>query len=140
MCQLRNLLRDVSQKIVEAAGNVWASFIAVMLVLTWLISGWVSGFSEDWCSMVNTVTALTTFLMVFFIQQAQNRESKAVQIKLNELIRAIEGARTDIVAIESSSDERLTDLQNEFTALSEAEHEKCEANTQCEHERDLLKR
>lgn len=118
---MRKVLRDISQSVVEVAGTVWASLIAVVLVLSWLFTGLASGFSERWFSTVNTIASLTTFLMVFFIQQAQNRESKAVQIKLNELIRVVEGARTDIVAIESGSDERLADLQNEFTALSEAE-------------------
>lgn|GEM_PF-3530512 len=126
---MRKMLRSISQRVVEAAGNVWVSFVAVLLVLTWLFTGLASGFSQSWFSIVNTIATLTTFLMVFFIQQAQNRESKAVQIKLNELIRAIEGARTNIVAIESDSDERLTDLQNEFTALSEAEKEKSETHS-----------
>lgn len=111
---MREFLRVLSQSVVEAVGTVWAALIAVCIVGGWLWYGWMHGYSQFWFLLLNSSCTVVTFLMVFFIQHAQNRESKAVQLKLNELIRAVEGARSGMMGIESAPDAHLKELQEEF--------------------------
>src|SRR6188508_608231 len=93
--------------------------IAVLLVLTWAISGPYFGYSDTWQLTINTGTTIVTFLMVFLIQATQNRDARVMQLKLDELIRAVEAARNELVDMEELSDAELERLQHEFARLHE---------------------
>ena len=98
----------------EAVASPWAFFTAFLLILIWLACGPLLGFGDHWHLMVNTFTTVVTFLLVFLIQNTQNRDARAIHLKLNELIRAVEGAHTGLVNLESLSDEDLDRLEQAF--------------------------
>ena len=87
------------------------------MTLVWAVSGPVFGFSDAWQLVANTVTNVVTFLMVFIIEASQNRDTKATQLKLDELLRAITNARSSLINLESLSDEEMEGLQRQFEAL-----------------------
>jgi low affinity Fe/Cu permease len=116
---MNEAFRKFANKTSEAMGTPWAFMAAVLLILGWAISGPVFGFSEVWQLVINTGTTIITFLMVFLIQNTQNRDAKAIHLKLDELLRGVEGARTSMVDLEDLSDEDLKKLQNEFQRLRE---------------------
>ena len=87
---------------------------AVGLILVWALTGPLFHFSDTWQLVINTATTVITFLMVFIIQNTQNRDTRAIQLKLDELLRAMQGARTRLVALETLTDEELDDLEKEF--------------------------
>jgi len=97
-----------------AAGSATAFIIACAVVIVWAVTGPVFHFSSDWQLVINTGTTIATFLMVFLIQHAQNRDGLAVQLKLDELIKAVKGARTELVDLEALSDAELDKLEKEF--------------------------
>jgi low affinity Fe/Cu permease len=97
----------VATRVSEAAGSAWIFVVALALILFWAISGPLFGFSDTWQLVANTFTTLVTFLMVFLIQNTQNRDAKATQLKLDELIRAISKARNRYIGAESDPEERL---------------------------------
>ena len=106
--------------------SIWAAntlgssgmFIAnILLILIWLCSGPLFGFSDTWQLVINTATTVITYLAVFLIQNTQNRDAKAIHLKLDELIKGVEGARTHLVDLENLSDEDLEILKKEFTRL-----------------------
>jgi low affinity Fe/Cu permease len=99
-------------------------FIAnVLLILLWLLAGPFFNYSDTWQLVVNTATTVITYLAVFLIQNTQNRDAKAIHLKLDELIKGVSGARTHLVDLENLTDEELASLQEEFTRLR-AKHEK----------------
>lgn len=100
-----------------AVGSTWSFLLAIAVVLTWAVTGPLFSYSDTWQLIINTGTTIVTFLMVFLIQNAQNRSDQAVQIKLDELIRAIQGARNKLLDLEEMSDEDLRRLQEEFKRL-----------------------
>jgi low affinity Fe/Cu permease len=100
-----------------AVGSSWAFALAVLIVLAWAATGPAFHYSNTWQLIINTGTTVVTFLMVFLIQNTQNREARITQLKLDELIRAVAGARNSLVDMEHMSDEELTRLQAEFEAL-----------------------
>src|SRR5260221_3569248 len=114
---MKGTFRKFATKASDAMGSPWAFIAAVLLILGWAISGPVFGFSEAWQLVINTGTTIITFLMVFLIQNTQNRDAKAMHLKLDELLRGVEGARTSMVDLEDLSDEDLKKLQNEFERL-----------------------
>jgi low affinity Fe/Cu permease len=91
--------------------------LALLTVIVWAILGPVFGFSDTWQLVINTGTTIITFLVVFMIQNTQNRDSKALHIKLDELIRAMKGARNGIIDSEDLSDEELSRLEKEFARI-----------------------
>jgi low affinity Fe/Cu permease len=99
------------------AGTTGAFLGAVAFVLLWAASGPFLGFSERWQLIVNTVTTIVTFLMVFVIQRAQNKESLAVQLKLNEIVAAMEGASNRLINVESLSEAELATLHEHYARL-----------------------
>jgi len=101
----------------NALGSSWMFIANVLLILIWLTTGPFFKFSDTWQLVVNTGTTVITYLAVFLIQNTQNRDAKAIQLKLDELIKGVEGARTHLVNLESLSDEELQALQNEFMRL-----------------------
>jgi len=88
--------------------------IAAGAILAWALTGPLFHFSDTWQLVINTATTIITFLMVFIIQNTQNRDTRAIQLKLDELLRAVHGARTRLVALETLTDEELDDLEKEF--------------------------
>lgn len=91
---------------------------ALAIILFWMLSGPVFGFSDTWQLIINTATTIVTFLMVFLIQHTQNRESEAVHIKLDELIRVQEGARNDLIDIEIMEEKELELLHKHYVSLA----------------------
>ena len=91
--------------------------IACLSVIVWACTGRLFGFSDTWQLVINTATTIITFLMVFIIQNTQNRDTKAIHLKLDELLRGVKGARTSMVNIEALTDEELDRLQHEFERL-----------------------
>jgi low affinity Fe/Cu permease len=99
-------------------GSPIAFALALLLVVVWAAAGPFYGYSDSWGLVINTVTTIITFLMVFLIQNTQNRDALAIQLKLDELLRALQGARTSLVDLESLSDEQMEHLKNEFARLA----------------------
>ena len=114
---MKNLFRRTAHNISTWTGSPWAFLLALSIVVGWAVSGPIFNFSSTWQLMINTVTTIVTFLMVFLIQNTQNRDSKAMQLKLDELIRVSGPARDAFVDIESLTDEELDELDNEFKKL-----------------------
>ncbi|HLG72159.1 MAG TPA: low affinity iron permease family protein [Chloroflexota bacterium] len=124
----------------EATGSPWTFIAALGIIVLWGVSGPVFGFSDTWQLVINTGTTIITFLMVFLVQNTQNRDAKATHLKLDELLRAIKGARTGLVNLESLSDEDLAELQQQFERLqdSRAIKESIKEDVKQEVENDLL--
>jgi len=92
--------------------------LALLVVLAWIVTGPVFGFSDTWQLVINTGTTIVTFLMVFLIQNTQNRDAVAMQLKLDELIRAVDGARNAIVSLEDSGEEELAKVKEGFDSIA----------------------
>jgi low affinity Fe/Cu permease len=104
----------------EAAGSWLAFLLAVLIVAVWFAAGFFVGFQNTFYQLlINTGTTIITFLMVFLIQNTQNRDAKAIHLKLDELLRAVEGARTSMANLENLPDEELKKLQEEFKRICE---------------------
>src|SRR5438094_10034688 len=98
----------------HASGRPTTFFLAAAIIVLWGITGPLFGFSDTWQLVINTGTTIVTFLMVFLIQNTQNRDAKAMHLKLDELIRGVQGARTNLVDLENLTDEELDRLQDQF--------------------------
>lgn len=109
--------RRLAHNVASATGSPFAFMAAVTVILAWGITGPIFHFSDTWQLIINTGTTIITFLMVFLIQNTQNRDSQVVQLKLNELIRAVHNARNDLVDLEELSDEELHRLQEHFASF-----------------------
>jgi low affinity Fe/Cu permease len=113
----------------HAAGKPATFIAAVAVILLWAVLGPAFGFSDTWQLIINTGTTIVTFLMVFLIQNTQNRDAEAVQIKLNELIRAVKGARNTMIDLEDLEIEDLDKLHDKYATLAEqARHPKHKKN------------
>jgi len=104
----------------RATGKPVTFAIAVLIIIVWAVTGPVFGFSDTWQLIINTGTTIVTFLMVFLIQNSQNRDSAAIQVKLDELIR-VSAARNSLVGIEHLTDDELEDIRNKCEARARAE-------------------
>jgi low affinity Fe/Cu permease len=114
---LRNTFNRFSHQTATAAGSPFAFLAAAAVIIVWGATGPIFHFSDTWQLIINTGTTIITFLMVFLIQNTQNRDSQVMQLKLNELIRAVHAARNDLVDLEELSDEELHRLQEQFSAF-----------------------
>jgi low affinity Fe/Cu permease len=114
---IREGFRCCAHKAAVAVGSPWAFLIAVSCVIGWALTGQLFKFSDTWQLVINTATTIVTFLMVFIIQNTQNRDSKAIHLKLDELLRGVKGARTSMVNLENMTEEELEHLQKEFERL-----------------------
>src|SRR5216683_2152263 len=114
---MKNVFRIFAQSTSQAVGSSWAFILAVAVIVVWASTGSMFHYSDTWQLVINTGTTIITFLMVFLIQNTQNRDAKAIHLKLDELIRGVEGARTHLVDLESLSDEELDRLQEQFKRL-----------------------
>ena len=119
------LFSKISGKLTRASGSPLASILAMLLIIGWALSGPLFGFSDTWQLVINTTTTIITFLMVFIIQQTQNKDTVAIHLKLNELIACHEKASNRLVDIEDLTEEELIVIKKYYTKLSElAEREK----------------
>lgn len=109
--------RKFSVAAADALGSSWMFIANVLLLLIWLLAGPFFNFSDTWQLLVNTATTVFTYLAVFLIQNTQNRDAKAIHLKLDELIKGVEGARTGLVDLENLTDEELESLKNEFSHI-----------------------
>ena len=103
----------------HAAGHPLAFALAALLIAGWLVTGPLFHFSDTWQLVINTGTTIVTFVMVFLIQRAQNKESRAVQLKLNEIVAAIAGASNRLIDVEKLSERELRTLHEHYRALAE---------------------
>ncbi len=113
----REYFRFFAHKTAEAVGTPLAFTLALASILIWLATGPIFHFSDTWQLIINTATTIITFLMVFLIQNAQNRDATAIHLKLNELIKGVKGARTELVDLEELTDEEIEKLQIEYREL-----------------------
>jgi low affinity Fe/Cu permease len=108
-----------SRRIAAESGHPRTFVLAFLVILIWAISGPLFGFSDTWQLVINTGTTIVTFLMVFLIQNTQNRDTEALQIKLDELIRAVKGARNEVLDLEEMDEEHLDLIRTEYLALAD---------------------
>jgi low affinity Fe/Cu permease len=123
---MRERFRKLAYGTAEIVGSPWAFLVGVAVVLVWGLSGPYFHFSDTWQLVINTGTTIVTFLVVFLIQGAQNRDSRALHLKLDELLRAVEHARTSLVALEGRTDDELDRLQQGFDHLRQTQGEHLE--------------
>jgi low affinity Fe/Cu permease len=116
-CVVSDAFRVFARRSAAMLGSAWAFTGAVFVIAVWLITGPTFHFSDTWQLIINTATTIITFLMVFLIQNTQNRDAKAVHLKLDELIRAIKNARNELVDLENLSDEELQKLEAQFRRM-----------------------
>jgi low affinity Fe/Cu permease len=116
-----NLFRIFAESAARALGSPWAFLIAFGGIAIWALSGPYFHFSQTWQMLINSVTTSITFLMVFLLQSTQMRDTKALHLKLDELLRAVNEARTGLVGLERLPDERLKELADEFSEIAEQE-------------------
>ena len=116
---MQNAFRAFAERTAHAVGSHWAFLLALITIIVWGITGPYFGYSDTWQLLINTGTTIVTFLMVFLIQNTQNRETRVVTLKLDELIRATQDARTGFVNLDHMSDEELEAVQQEFNRLRE---------------------
>ena len=114
---LNETFRKFSVKSAAALGSPWLFVLNVFLILVWLAAGPFFHYSDTWQLLVNTATTVFTYLAVFLIQNTQNRDAKAVHLKLDELIASLAGARNRLVDVEDLTDEELSELQEQFKRL-----------------------
>jgi low affinity Fe/Cu permease len=114
---MNDWFRRIAHVLSDAFGAPWAFFVAAVFILVWAVTGPMFGFSNGWQLIANTITNTVTFLMVFIIQSSQNRDTKATQLKLDELLRAIGNARSSLINLESLSDDEMDNLQRQFETL-----------------------
>src|SRR5947199_7932559 len=123
---MNELFRKFAQTTSTMVGSSWAFILAVLIIIVWAVTGPMFHYSDTWQLVINTGTTIITFLMVFLIQNTQNRDAKAIHLKLDELLKGVKGARTGLVNLEQLSDSELERLQKEFERLHEKvahEHE-----------------
>ena len=111
-------MERLATKITQWTGSSTAFLVALLVVVVWIVSGPVFRFSDTWQLVINTGTTIVTFLMVFLIQRTQNKDSLAIQLKLNELVAAMHGASNRLVAIEDLSEEELHVIHRHYQELA----------------------
>lgn len=116
---MKNRFRSISNKVSNWAGSPYVFVGAILIITLWALSGPSANYSDTWQLVINTGTTIITFLMVFLIQNTQNRDAKAMQLKLDELIKSNARARDVFVGLEDISDEELLEIANEFKLLHE---------------------
>jgi len=123
-CIVSDAFRVFARRTSNVLGSAWAFVLALLVIFVWGITGPTFHYSDTWQLIINTGTTIVTFLMVFLIQNTQNRDAKAVHLKLDEIIRAIKGARNELVDLEELSDEDLKKLEQQFQRIRQkAEHD-----------------
>jgi len=113
-CVASDAFRIFARRSSMLLGSAWAFATAILIILIWGLTGPMFHYSDTWQLIINTGTTIVTFLMVFLIQNTQNRDAKAVHLKLDEIIRALKGARNELIDLEKLADEDLTSLEKQF--------------------------
>src|SRR5512135_3129152 len=124
MLFMNEIFHRFAVRVSKLVGTPMMFVFALLLIIVWIITGPIFHFSDTWQLVINTTTTIITFLMVFLIQNSQNREANATQLKLDELIRAISKARNSLVDLEELSEEELEKLQEEFRNLQKGKRPK----------------
>lgn len=114
---MNEVFRIIAHRISGAMGSSWAFILAVIIVIVWALSGPFFDYSESWQLVINTGTTILTFLMVFLIQNTQNRDSKALHLKMDEMIYKTKRARNSLVDLEDLPDKNLEELEKEFDKI-----------------------
>jgi low affinity Fe/Cu permease len=114
---MKEVFRRLAEQTAHAVGSYWAFLIALLTIVVWAMTGPYFNYSDTWQLFINTGTTIVTFLMVFLIQNTQNRETRIVALKLDELLRGVEGARTGLVELDHMSDEDLERVRQEFARM-----------------------
>ena len=116
-CVVSDAFRIFARRSSMVLGSAWAFAAAILIILIWGLTGPMFHYSDTWQLIINTGTTIVTFLMVFLIQNTQNRDAKAVHLKLDELIRALKNARNELIDLEKLTDEDLTSLEKQFARV-----------------------
>jgi len=111
---------EIAKRVSRFCGRAGTFALAIGVIVVWIITGPLFGFSDTWQLVINTGTTIVTFLMVFLIQNTQNRDTEAIQIKLDELIRATEGAHNALMDLEELDEKSLSAFRRKYEALAEA--------------------
>ncbi len=117
--QVNDFFRRIASKTSHGVGSPWAFITALGVVIVWAATGPLFHYSDTWQLVINTSTTIVTFLMVFLIQNTQNRDSHAIHLKLDELIRSNDLARNRLMCLEELNDHEIDELQHEFDKLSQ---------------------
>lgn len=137
-----DLFNAFARQSAAAVGSPWMFLAALVVVIGWTAMGATFHYSNTWQLVINTATTIVTFLIVFLIQNTQNRDAKAIHLKLDELIHKLKGARNTLIALETCTDEELEHLQQQFEKLKRAHPaatDKTERRTDCESERKVVR-
>src|SRR5258706_15836909 len=140
---MNEIFRKLAYKTSEIIGSAWAFVTALLVVVVWALTGPLFGYSDTWQLVINTGTTIVTFLVVFLIQYTQNRDAKILQLKIDELIRAVKTARNRMVDLEDVSDEEIERMQKEFQRLAHKrgeEREKMKEKDETEEEKEKKKK
>jgi low affinity Fe/Cu permease len=124
---MNDRFRKFSMCIARFAGTPIAFTMSLVIIVVWAIVGPIFHFSDSWQLVINTSTTIVTFLMVFLIQNMQNRDAKAIHLKLDELIRAMKGARNNLMTLETLSEEELELLEKQFSRIAEKHRQHLES-------------
>lgn len=114
---MNELFRKFAGRTSEMVGSSWSFIIAALVIVVWATTGPMFGYSDTWQLVINTGTTIITFLMVFLIQNTQNRDAKAIHLKLDELIKATSGARNYMMDLDKLSDQQLKQLEAEYKRI-----------------------
>ena len=114
LCKASNAFRIFARRSSMLLGSAWTFASAILIIVIWGLTGPMFHYSDTWQLIINTGTTIVTFLMVFLIQNTQNRDAKAAHLKLDELIRALKGARNHLIDLEKLADEDLSSLEKQF--------------------------
>ena len=118
-CVMSDAFRIFARRSSAVLGSAWAFGVAILVIVIWGLTGPAFHYSNTWQLIINTGTTIVTFLMVFLIQNTQNRDAKAAHLKLDEIIRALEGARNELIDLEKLADEDLASLEKQFERVRE---------------------
>ncbi len=117
LCRIQDAFHAFARGAAKVVGSPWIFTVALLAIVVWGVTGPLFQFSDTWQLIINTGTTIITFLMVFLIQNTQNRDSQAMHLKLDELIRVLRGARNHLVDLERMPDDDLKKLEKEFERL-----------------------
>jgi low affinity Fe/Cu permease len=115
------MFHKIAHAISRAVGTPYAFVAALALIIGWLATGPATGYSDTWQLIINTSTTIVTFLMVFLIQNTQNRDSGGIHLKLDELIRATKGARNSMIDLDKLTDRQLKALEQEYKRIKDSD-------------------
>ena len=129
VCRVDDAFHTFAKRISGILGTPWSFVLALVVIVIWGVTGPIFHFSDTWQLIINTGTTIVTFLMVFLLQNTQNRDAKNTSLKLDEIIRAMSGARNDLLDLDRLSEQELTRLEDEFQELSDAASQAREAKS-----------